>query len=220
MSVKRPFVFVLPGGAYEVHARHEAEPVADWLRTAGVDAEVLYYPLAPSRHPVARDYVADRIRLVRNSSDRPVGLLGFSAGAHLAGDVAWSATDLNARPDFVGLAYPVTDVGDSGHRRSGQNLFGDEVTGLLGSSSNLPAMVAPGGPPVFIWHTADDEVVPVSHSIQLAAALAQHSVPFELHVFPEGPHGLGLKDGRTGIWMQLFLSWLSGPALRNHRRVT
>lgn len=209
--IEPPLVFVLPGGGYANHASHEAEPVADWLATLGFEARVIRYPVAPERHPKAFDIVRAEILAAKTESNRPVGVLGFSAGGHLAGEVALSpADDPRSVPDFAVLGYPVVALGAGGHIASRDNLLGDRVE--IAESLSLQNLVTKGAPPFFIWHTADDAAVPVDHSLRLAAALAAVDVPFELHVFPKGSHGLGLalEAGPPAAWTGLCATWLRG----------
>ena len=212
-----PLVLVLPGGGYGMLADHEAEPVADWLRTVGVDAEVLRYPVAPARYPQALDTVRGRIAELRAEGRQRVGVLGFSAGGHLAGSVALTPGAPEGRADFGVLCYPVVSMIDGPHEGSLQNLLGDNRH--LAADVSLERLVTPDSPPLFLWHTSDDPAVPVRHSYLLAQALAENGVPHELHVFPSGNgrHGLGLAEG-TGApaaWTELCSAWLrtTAPAL-------
>ncbi len=204
-------IFVLPGGGYENHAPHEAEPVADWIRALGHEARILRYPLAPVRMPAAFDLVRTEIREARATHRGRIGVIGFSAGGHLAGHVAFAATDDPAEvPDFAVLGYPVVALGEGGHIGSRDNLLGERTD--LAESVSLQNLVTGDSPPTFVWHTVDDEVVPVSHSLRLASALAAAAVPFELHIFPSGVHGLGLAQDSSVVkqWTVLCARWLEG----------
>lgn len=180
---------MLPGGGYARHADHEAEPVADWLRTLGVAASVLRYPVA-TRHPGPLDAVRTRIAELRSAGAHRVGVLGFSAGGHLAGHAA--ATGLT---DLAILGYPVVSMLTPTHAGSRQNLLGPRPWRWQRRAVSVERLVTASMPPTFVWHTADDELVPVEHAYLLGSALARHGVPHALHVYPSGRHGLGLAAG-------------------------
>jgi acetyl esterase/lipase len=209
-----PLVLVLPGGGYGMLADHEAEPVADWLRGLGWDAEVLRYPVAPARYPQALDTVRARIRALRSEGRERIGVLGFSAGGHLAGSAALIPADADERADFAVLCYPVVSMIDGPHEGSRANLLADDSA--LAAEVSLERLVTPDSPPMFLWHTSDDPAVPVRHSYLLAQALADAGGSHELHVFASGHgrHGLGLAEG-TGApaaWTGLCAEWLRTTA--------
>lgn len=221
-----PLILVLPGGGYGMLADHEAEPVADWLQGLGWDAEVLRYPIAPARYPDALDTVRRRIGELRADGRERIGVLGFSAGGHLAGSVALTPGDPRERADFAVLCYPVVSMIDGPHEGSLENLLGADRH--LAEDVSLERLVTADAPPVFLWHTSDDPVVPVRHSYLLAQALGDARVPHELHVFPsgQGRHGLGLAQGSgaPAAWTDLCAEWLrvtapqpaTGPAAAGH----
>lgn len=182
-------IVVLPGGGYARHAPHEAEPVADWLRSLGVAASVLRYPVA-TRHPGPLDAVRTHIADVRQAGARRVGVLGFSAGGHLAGHAA-----VTGLADIAVLCYPVVSMLTPTHAGSRHNLIGRRAWPWQRRAVSVEKLVTPAMPPTFVWHTADDELVPVEHAYLLAASLATHEVPHALHVYPTGRHGLGLAEG-------------------------
>lgn len=222
-------IVVCPGGGYRTRAAHEGEPVARWLNSLGISAFVLEYRVAPHRHPLPLADVQRALRYVRHHAGRwqidprRVGVLGFSAGGHLAATAAvrFDAGDPGApdpveressRPDAVVLCYPVITFGPHGHQGSMRNLLGDDPPPELRRQLSNERHVTPQTPPVFLWHTAADAGVPVENSLLFASALAGQGVPFELHVFPAGRHGLGLAsdDGRVGAWTELCRAWLMG----------
>jgi len=223
-----PVIIVMPGGGYLRRAPHEGEPIARWLNELGIAACVLEYRVAPFRYPAQLEDAQRAIRLVRSRAaawhldpDR-VGVLGFSAGGHVAatagihhdaGDPGASdpVERMGSRPDLMILCYPVITMGTYAHAGSRSALLGErendqELIALL--SHEL--QVTKDTPPTFLWHTADDMAVPVAHSLLVAAALARHEVPFELHVFEHGPHGIGLGTGSPGAcaWPALCAAWL------------
>jgi len=220
-------VIVCPGGGYGGRAGHEAGPIAEWLNTAGVSAFVLDYRVAPYKHPVPLMDAQRAIRTVRAKAKewridpKKIGILGFSAGGHLAGSAATlfdegkpDAADPidreSSRPDCAVLCYPVLTFGEKRHHGSMVNLIGENPDEALRKKLSLENSVTPKTPPTFLWHTADDNAVPVENSLLFAEALAKNKVPFALHVFPHGPHGVGLaKDNPVlGAWTTLCATWL------------
>lgn len=223
-------IMVCPGGGYATRAPHEGEPIARWLNSIGVSAFVLQYRVAPHRHPVPLSDAQRAMRLVRHRAsewglgpDR-IGILGFSAGGHLAATLSthWDLGDASApdpvlrtscRPDATILCYAVISMSAPfAHTGSRQNLLGPEPDpGLALRLSNETAITAET-PPAFLWHTADDTAVPVEHSVEYAMALRRHGVPFSLHVFPHGRHGLGLAEEAKDVaqWTDLCGEWLRG----------
>lgn len=211
-------VLVLAGGGYQERARHESEDVAHFLAEHGVRAAWLDYPVAPARYPEALHQVL--IALARLREHGPVAVLGFSAGGHLAGTAATATArelaDAAAlagldparvtRPDAAVLCYPVVSMIDLPNIGSRLNLIGNDDDAPARELSVELRVDADTGP-VFAWHTAEDQVVGVEHSLSLAAALRRHRVPVELHVYPHGRHGLGLAPGQID-WTTPLLRWL------------
>ncbi|MEU8362902.1 alpha/beta hydrolase [Nonomuraea sp. NPDC048882] len=208
-----PAVVVFPGGAYHHLADHEGAPVARWLNSLGIAAFVLRYRIAPHRHPLPLLDAARAVRWVRhhaaaNGVDQArVGVLGFSAGGHLAGLLATETGPALAegphdaidaadpRPGLAVLCYPVTTLtGPAAHLGSAANLLGEDAPESLRARLSLPGRVGPDTPPTFLWHTADDDGVPLDNTLLLSRALARHGVRQEVHVYPSGRHGLGLAD--------------------------
>jgi acetyl esterase/lipase len=221
---------VCPGGGYGGLAGHEGEPVAKWLNTLGVTSVVLKYRLGSHgyRHPVELGDVQRAIRTVRaNSSEwgvdpKRIGVLGFSAGGHLASSAAthFDAGDpkaadpvdqLSCRPDLAILIYPVITMTDPfTHGGSRQNLLGDKPDAQLIDLMSNEKQVTPQTPPCFLVHTADDGAVPVENSLNFVAACHKNHVPVELHVFEHGPHGFGLggNDPVLSTWPADAARWL------------
>ena len=222
-SDNRPAVLVLPGGGYGRQADHEAEPVAEWLAGLGIHAFVLRYRVAPDRHPAPLEDAKQAMLRIRSGSHglsvdpRRVGVLGFSAGGHLAATlstaVATGSAELDvpaAVPDLTVLCYPVVSYTEAVHQGSVDNLLGESPSADLLTELSAELQVTTETPPAFVWHTADDAAVPVSHSLGYTAALLGAGVPAELHVFPEGHHGLGLAAEQPGAdqWPALCAGWL------------
>jgi acetyl esterase/lipase len=221
-------VVVCPGGGYGGLAAHEGKPIAEWLNTLGVTGFVLKYRLAPQyHHPAMMNDVNRAIRYVRahaaNWSLDPhrIGVLGFSAGGHLASTAAthYDKGDPNAadavervssRPDLAVLVYAViTMTHPYTHDGSRQNLLGKDPDEALVNLMSNEKQVTPDTPPTFLLHTADDPVVPVENSLIFAMACHKAKVPVELHIFPHGPHGIGLggNDPVLSSWPGLCAAW-------------
>src|SRR6202161_2833138 len=205
-------MIVLPGGGYAQHAPHEAEPVARWLGEIGLQASVFRYPLNV-RHPAPLDALRAEIRDRRSEGAHRVGLMGFSAGGHLAGLAALAP---GAAPEetvqFAVLGYAITSMETETYRPARLILLGEDASPELRRSTSLDALVTPGAPPFFIWHTAEDPYVPPEHTYRLARALAASGVPHTAHVFAHGPHSLGLARGAgdAAIWTTLADAWIHG----------
>ncbi|MGV8858633.1 alpha/beta hydrolase [Rhodoglobus sp.] len=206
-----PTILVLPGGGYARLAPHEREPIAGWLRSIGWNARVVDYPVA-TKHPAPLLAIQSEIAKERAAGATIVGVLGFSAGGHLAGHAAVAPiAKSEERPDFAVLGYPVVSMVTPTHAQSRENLIGLDANDYLREDTSLELLVTPETPPMFIWHTAADGPVPVAeHSYPLAAALAAAGVRHELHVFADGKHGLGLAEGTPAeAWQSLCEIWLS-----------
>ena len=224
----RGAVVVVPGGGYCMKADHEGAPIAEMLNQAGVSAYVLDYRVKPC-HMLAPLADAKRaIRLVRSMGYEKVAILGFSAGGHLtctaatlydAGnpDAADPLERLSSRPDAFIPCYAVVSFGAFTHRGSRESLLGQENADnweLVRKFSN-ESHITPDTPEAFIWHTAADQAVPVENSLNLALALSAQGVPYEMHIFPQGQHGLGLAEEYEDVkqWTALLQKWL---VLRNY----
>jgi acetyl esterase/lipase len=203
-------VIVLPGGGYAEHARHEAEPVARWLADVGVQASVFRYPLNV-RHPAPLQALRAEIGRRRADGAERIGLIGFSAGGHLAGLAALSP---GAAPDqsvqFAVLCYAITSMETETYRPARVILLGEDASPQLRRSASLDALVTPGAPPFFIWHTAEDPYVLPEHTYLLASALAASNISHAVHMFARGPHSLGLarNAGEAEIWTTLAAAWI------------
>ena len=218
MPVGATHMIVLPGGGYAKHAPHEAEPVARWLGELGVQASVFRYPLNV-RHPVPLDALQAEIRQRRAEGAQRIGLIGFSAGGHLAGLAALAP---GAAPDeavdFAVLGYAITSMETETYRPARLILLGEDATPRQRRAISLDALVTPDAPPFFIWHTAEDPYVLPEHIYLLASALAANGVPHAAHMFAHGPHGLGLAEGagEAAIWTTLADPWIREQASAPH----
>lgn len=203
-------IIVLPGGGYAQHAPHEAEPVARWLGEIGLQASVFRYPLNV-RHPLPLDALRAEIRQRRAEGAQRIGLMGFSAGGHLAGLAALApGAKPEERVDFAVLGYAITSMETETYRPARLILLGEDASPQLRRSTSLDALVTPDAPPFFIWHTATDPYVLPEHTYLLASALAANAVPHAVHMFSYGPHSLGLADnaGEPAIWPLLAEAWI------------
>lgn len=221
-------IIVCPGGGYSHLADHEGRPVAEWLNTLGISAFVLKYRVGPRyHHPAPLLDAARAIRMVRARASEwqldpnRIGILGFSAGGHLAStigthfdggkaDAADPIERVSSRPDLMILIYPVITMREFAHAGSKRMLLGEnppeDLVKLLSNDEQVTKETAPA----FLVHTADDPGVPVENSLRFAAALRKARVPVEIHVYEHGPHGFGLgtKDPILATWPQRCAEWL------------
>ena len=207
-------VIVCPGGGYGRLADHEGRPVAEWLNTVGVTAFVLKYRLGPRyQHPSMLQDAARAIRTVRARAAEwgldpaRVGILGFSAGGHLAStagthfdagrpDAADPVERVSSRPAVMLLIYPVITMRERTHAGSKRNLLGGNPSPELVALLSNEEQVTKETPPAFVVHTVEDAGVPVENSLMFVSALRRAGVPFELHLYERGPHGFGLGTAR------------------------
>ncbi len=236
----RPLVIICPGGGYEHHSPREGEAVALKMLDFGYNAVVLRYSLAPDEFPCALYEAAYTVDYVRKNAEKwdvdadKIIIAGFSAGGHVAASLATMydqpelkdflenglhCTPDEVRPNGLLLGYSVLTSGDKAHRKSFERLLGERYDELV-SSVSLEKRVSPSTPKTFLWHTFTDGSVPVENSLLFAEALRSAGVPFELHIFPSGNHGLGLgtketdtKDGthfqpEVYAWTELFKAWV------------
>jgi acetyl esterase/lipase len=207
-------VVVCPGGGYGHLADHEGRPVAEWLNSVGVTAFVLKYRLGPRyRHPSMLQDAGRAIRTVRARAaewgldPERVGILGFSAGGHLAStagthfdagrpDAADPVERVSSRPSVMILIYPVITMREKTHAGSKKNLLGENPPPELVALLSNEEQVTKETPPAFLVHTMTDAAVPVENTLMFVAALRRAGVPFELHLYERGPHGFGLGAAR------------------------
>jgi acetyl esterase/lipase len=222
----RPAMVICPGGGYGRLASHEGDHYARWLNEHGIAAFVLKYRLGPDgyRHPAMLQDAARAVRTVRagaagwNIDPQRVGIMGSSAGGHLASTLLthFTAGDqkaadpverVSSRPDLGVLCYPVITLSEPfTHRGSRSNLLGAHPSGKLVRELSNERHVTSNTPPCFLWSTADDPAVPVENSLAFASALRQARVPFALHLYEHGRHGLGLGT-RESYDPARFLPW-------------
>jgi acetyl esterase/lipase len=226
-------IVVLPGGGYGMLAGHEGHDYALWLNELGISAFVLKYRLGSGgyRHPVMLHDAARALRTVRAKAaewkidPKRIGIMGSSAGGHLAStllthfdagnaEAADAIEKQSSRPDLGILCYPVISMtSELTHGGSRNALLGGNPDPELVKLLSNELQVTKDTPPTFLWHTADDAAVKVENSLHFALALQKHQVPFALHVYPHGRHGLGLgapldKPKNRHPWVQQCALWL------------
>jgi acetyl esterase/lipase len=223
-------VIVCPGGGYVRLAMDiEGTDVARMLNSIGVSAFVLKYRMVEYGHPAPLQDALRAIRLVRSRAAefavRPdrIGMMGFSAGGHLAASAATlfdapegrTGAPLDAtsgRPDFVALLYPVITLQPPfAHAGSRQSLLGPNPDPMLIQRMSLENAVTKDTSPTFLVHTFEDTAVPLENSLLFYQALRRAGVPAELHLYEKGPHGFGLRPGLgpTSEWPKRFAEWLN-----------
>ncbi len=223
-------VIVCPGGGYgHLAMTYEGHEVADWFNGYGVTAFVLRYRLAPRyHHPAPMSDAQCAIRLVALRAEEwgidpaRIGIMGFSAGGHLASTAATHFDDgqsdavdpidrTSCRPDFAILAYPViTLTGEYAHGGSRDNLLGKNPAPDLVASLSNQNQVTARTPTAFLFHTAADKAVPPENSIMFFQAMRKANVPGEMHIYQEGPHGVGLALNNPALstWPECLATWL------------
>lgn len=234
----RTGVLILPGGGYDLISRSEGEPVALAFLGAGMQVFLLNYSVSPDRWPQALLETAAAISYLRGNAVKyginpgKIAICGFSAGGHLAGCMAnlWQDPmfdkflDLSAeqvRPNAAILCYPVITMGKFGGERTRRNLFDD---GPIVAQASLESSVTAHNPPTFLWSTVTDPSVPVENTLMYATSLREQGVPFELHLFPKGPHAMALATEQSAWqaekinalaanWHNLCIGWLKGLGL-------
>ena len=218
-------IIICPGGGYGHLASHEGEGYALWLNKSGIAGFVLKYRLGSKgyRHPCMLQDASRAIRWVRAHAKeygldpRRIGIMGSSAGGHLASTVLTHftegdphASDLiereSSRPDLGILCYAVISMGPNTHQGSRNNLLGNPADPKLIQLLSNELHVSSNTPSCFIWHTFEDTAVKVENSLDFAAALRKAGVPFDLHIYQKGGHGMGL--GKNHPWGTDCLYWL------------
>ncbi len=239
---RHPAMLIIAGGAYVRVSEREREPVAYGCLRGGWSAFMLDYSCAPHSYPVAlREAVMAMTYIKKNAEElyvdtEMVCAMGFSAGGHVLGCLAnlWNdgrcediirSCGICPRPEAAIYCYPVVTTGDRAHRESAYNISGGDAA--LEEYLSIERHITPQSPPAFIWHTYEDGSVPVSNSLMLASAYEAAGVPFALHIFEKGVHGMSTADSlcypagaipphSTDVpkWLSMALTWLHDRGLR------
>jgi acetyl esterase/lipase len=217
-------MLLIPGGSYSGIYEGQAEPFALWLNEQGLTVFVLRYRLGSAgyRYPAQLQDAVEAMFQIRGSAanwkidPQRIGVMGFSAGGHLVSTLINRPEDgmlegrddhISPRPDLAILCYPVISMITKPHGTSRKMLIGDSPAEKLVRQTSSELQVKPGLPPVFLWHTMEDKLVPVEHAQLYAAALHQNNIPHELHLYQNGDHGTGLI-GTQHPWFADLLFWL------------
>lgn len=207
---------IFPGGGYHGLADHEGRAYAEFLYEQGIASFVVSYRVrdSGSQHPAMLEDAlagleAARGWLAEAGLSVPLGVMGSSAGGHLAAHALVASEDYDvAAPDFGVLCYPVIAMDHPhGHAGSRIGLLGEDATDAAAAAVNPCYRVGANTAPCFLWHTAEDQAVPALNSLDFARELAKHEVNFELHVYERGRHGLGLNAPFS--WAEELLRWLT-----------
>jgi acetyl esterase/lipase len=221
-------VLVCPGGGYYVQAPHEGLPFARLFSLYGIVGVVLTYRVNPDRYPAAYSDATRAMRILRRDAGKynidpdKIGIMGFSAGGHLASTVAVQpelfknpeddlVSKFSARPDRVILGYPVISFIDNfTHSGSAKSLLGENPDPAMLKQLTNYLHITPQSPPAFLFHNADDEGVPAENSLRYAEACIKNKVPVELQVYPRGGHGVGMATELPGLknWTLDLMNWL------------
>ena len=220
-------VVIFPGGGYGCKASHEGPVIGEWFQSIGITSFVVDYRVAPYKHPAQIADAMRAVKVVRFYADKfdidrnKIAVMGFSAGGHLAGSVSvhydkvmYEPTDRidkeSCRPDASILCYSVIDMGKYRHDGSRANLMGQCPPESMAELMSLHKQVNKNTPEAFIWHTSTDEAVPVMNSLLYAEALSRENIPYEMHIYPVGHHGLGLSAELPYVakWQEDLKAWL------------
>lgn len=221
-------IIMCPGGGYSRLAmNHEGHDMAPWLNTQGITYAVLKYRMPNGHHEVPLSDAEQAIRLLREHAaewgvnPQRVGIMGASAGGHLAASLATLYSSDKSRPDFQILFYPVISMQKGiTHGGSRKNLLGENPSQELEQKYSLERQVSPRTPQAFIMLSSDDDVVPPINGIGYFLALRDHKVPASLHAYPIGGHGWGFRDSFTykRQWTEELEKWLrDGLVFENNK---
>ena len=229
---KRPCVIICPGGGYAILAAgHEGSDVAKYFNSIGVNALVLKYRIPNADNQIDKTIAPlqdaqQAILLARTNAgswgidENKIGIMGFSAGGHLAASLAThyndvkieNPTKVSLRPDFQILIYPVISFGPEGHEGSRINLIGNasdaKTVKAIDYFSN-EKQITKDTPPAFLVHSKDDDAVPVANAIHYCDNLIANKVPAELYLYEKGGHGYGMKNSTSEIiWTSVMKTWM------------
>lgn len=207
-----PAILNLPGGGYEFVSPREAEPICLRYASQGIQTFNLEYSVYPAAYPQALCEVLEAMSYIRSHAEefhidpKNIAIGGFSAGGHLAltATCFWNDPDIQKRigrpgtlvkPDKLVLSYPVVSSGPFAHKGSFEKLLQEKAyIPEIRNRFSMETQITEDFPPVFLWSTDTDMTVPVENSLLLAMALKEKQIPLEMHIYPEGPHGLSTGD--------------------------
>jgi len=231
LDKKRPTVLIAPGGGYNMVSQRESEPIMTQFLAQGYTVAILKYSVNPARYPTQLLEISRAMWILRSESEKyqvdpnKIAVIGFSAGGHLAGSlgVSWNKEFISEtigmpkgmnKPNALILSYAVLSSHFHPHKGSFDSLLGAEPTDEQIREVSCELNVGPHTPPTFLWHTANDNVVPVGNSLCFAQALSNHNIPFEVHIYPDGQHGLSVctndvnsSNENVSAWIQACLKW-------------
>ncbi len=207
-------IIACPGGGYAgIATTHEGHDMATWFNTQGITYAVLHYRMPYGKHEIPLSDAHQAIRYMRKHASQwsinQIGIMGSSAGGHLASTAATHFTE-DTRPDFQILFYPVVTMSDYTHQGSKDNLLGknptDELVRLYSNEMQVNAQT----PPAFIMHSSDDTVVPVANSINYYMNMVKQGVMATMHLYPIGGHGWGYNENfpYKSQWKNELEKWL------------
>ena len=218
-------VLICPGGGYAgVSIINEGLNIAKWFNDLGINAFVLYYRMPNGHTTVPLTDAQAALKIIHKGAKKwgidknKIGIMGFSAGGHLASTVGTHFRTKVERPAFMILGYPVVTMAkELTHMGSRYNLLGKNPTDKLVALYSNELQVTKDTPPTFIVHAIDDKTVPIANSEQLIKTLKENNVPAELHTFDEGGHGFGMRKRGIPVdnWSDLLKTWLQNNKLIN-----
>ncbi len=211
-------ILMCPGGGYYGLAMtHEGTDMKDWFNSMGITYAVLKYRMPNGHHDVPLSDAEEAMRILRSHADEwgldpnKIGVMGASAGGHLASTLATHYSSADTRPDFQILFYPVISFDpEITHMGSRENLIGKDGSEDLVRLYSNELHVTPDTPVAFIMHSSDDKVVPVENTLRYFGALTANKVYSTLHIYPVGGHGWGFKDSfpYKMLWTLELTNWL------------
>lgn len=217
-------VVICPGGGYGgVSIIKEGSDIAKWFNDLGVSAFVLYYRMPNGHYTIPLTDAQTALKIIHdrakewNIDKNKIGIMGFSAGGHLASTVGTHFKNPEQRPAFMILGYPVVTMKALTHGGSRKNLMGDNPSEELKELYSNELQVTKKTPPTFIVHATDDKTVPIQNSIQLYQALQDKKIVSELDTFAIGGHGFGMRKRGIPVdnWPELLKNWLKTNKLIN-----
>ena len=235
---KRGIVVIFPGGAYGMTSSREAEPIAMQFNRENYHAVFVDYSVAPRKHPQPLEDAARALTIIKNNAEQwnvdmeKLYVCGFSAGGHLCASISnlYQADWLNQKEGVALegvtikgsiLSYPVLVYGEHMNKESFINLLGEDASEDTYLNMSMEKCIHKNTPPAFLWHTVDDSTVPVENSLIYAMTLRKYGIPFAMHLYPTGPHGISLATEEVAIgkskehindyvagWMDLCIKWM------------